>query len=37
MIEVASAALNRDLRLEGRTVERLGRGQLEQILKEGGQ
>jgi opine dehydrogenase len=34
LIEIASAALNRDLRLEGRTVERLGRDILKQIFKE---
>ncbi len=36
LIETASAALGRDLRLEGRTVERLGRDRLEQILKDRG-
>lgn len=34
LIEIASAALNRDLRLEGRTVERLGKDILQQIFQE---
>ena len=33
LIEMASAALDRDLRLEGRTVKRLGENILEQIFK----
>lgn len=33
LIEMASAALNRDLRLEGRTTDRLGRDVLKQIFK----
>lgn len=33
LIEIASAALNRDLRLEGRTLEQLGKETLKQILK----
>lgn len=35
LIEVASAALGRDLRREGRSVERLGRARLQEILQEG--
>ena len=34
LIDVASAALGRDLRLEGGTVERLGKDNLERILQE---
>lgn len=34
LIEIASAALSRDLRRDGRTVERLGRDVLEKILRE---
>ena len=34
LIEVASAALERDLRVEGRTIKRLGEQSLQQILKE---
>ncbi|HHT45960.1 MAG TPA: NAD/NADP octopine/nopaline dehydrogenase [Firmicutes bacterium] len=34
LIEMASAALNRDLRLEGRTVEGLGKDILKQTLQE---
>ncbi|MGI5935715.1 MAG: NAD/NADP octopine/nopaline dehydrogenase family protein [Oscillospiraceae bacterium] len=37
LIEIASAALNRDLRQEGRTVERLGRDVLKRILQEAGE
>ncbi|MGI6777073.1 MAG: NAD/NADP octopine/nopaline dehydrogenase family protein [Acetivibrionales bacterium] len=33
LINIASAAVNRDLRLEGRTVERLGKGILKQIIQ----
>lgn len=34
LIHIASAALGRDLRSEGRTIERLGEKELEQILEE---
>mgnify|MGYP000895680133 CR=1 FL=1 len=34
LIEIASAALGRDLRLEGRTIERLGEDMLEIILED---
>lgn len=34
LIEIASAALGRDLRLEGRTVERLGEDIIERILED---
>lgn len=36
LINLASAALGRDLRLEGRTVERLGKDSLERIFQEMG-
>ncbi|NLX63193.1 MAG: NAD/NADP octopine/nopaline dehydrogenase [Clostridiaceae bacterium] len=36
LIDIASAALGRDFRLEGRTVERLGRDNLERIFQETG-
>jgi opine dehydrogenase len=34
LINIASAALGRELRLEGRTVERLGEDMLERILQD---
>lgn len=34
LIEIASAALNRNLRIEGRTLDRLGKATVEQILQE---
>jgi opine dehydrogenase len=34
LINIASAALGRDLRLEGRTLERLGEDRLERILTD---
>lgn len=34
LIDMASAALGRDLRSEGRTVERLGEGNLERIIQD---
>ncbi len=36
LIEIASAALGRDLRAEGRTIERLGRENIEKILRDCG-
>ena len=34
LIEMASAALNRNLRLEGRTLEKLGQDNIDKILKD---
>lgn len=34
LIEIASAALGRDLRQEGRTVEKLGKGNIKKILED---
>ena len=35
LIELASAALGRDLRQTGRTLARLGQGNVERIIREG--